>query len=158
MKTAAASKIESGSFLRVASEPKAPRQKPAPKPLGVVDQVREALKPKARLATFLGFMLGGFVPLASFIVAHYEVSTAEGYFQMGTLLVLGGLVYSAKTVFDWGRLAFTSGFKSLGFCVLMEGVMITSHTAWLSFLALGYLIGINGIATGVKLALAQGKR
>ena len=43
----------------------------------------------------------------------------------------------------------------LGFVVLLEGVLILSHTEWLSFIALGYLICINGIATGCALALPK---
>jgi len=41
--------------------------------------------------------------------------------------------------------------KSVGFVVLVEGVMVTSTTHWLALTALGYLIGINGIATACAL-------
>ena len=53
-------------------------------------------------------------------------------------------LYSALTVFEWAKLAFTSVPKSVGFVVLVEGVMVTSTTHWLALTALGYLIGING--------------
>jgi VIT1/CCC1 family predicted Fe2+/Mn2+ transporter len=132
--------------------PKAPKVKPIPGPLGVVDQVREALKPKARLATFMGFLLGGLVPLASFVVAHHELDHGQPLWaQVALYIVIGGLVYSARTVYDWGKLAFRSGFKSLGFVVLLEGVMVTSSTGWLGLVALAYLIVINGTATACNL-------
>jgi hypothetical protein len=67
--------------------------------------------------------------------------------------VLGGLVFSALTVFRWGRLAFGSPVKALGFVVLAEGVMTFCSTAWLSVVALGYLVLINAIATGCTIAL-----
>jgi hypothetical protein len=149
---------QSGSHLKIASQPP---QKPSARPvrvLGVVEQVTAALKPKARLATFLGFLLGGFVPLASYVVAHYEIDASVAlYSQIGTLMVLGGLVYSARTVYEWGKLAFQAPGKAFGFVVLAEGVMVTSHTPWLALSALGYLIAINGIATGCNLALHRSK-
>ena len=39
--------------------------------------------------------------------------------------------------------------------VLVEGVMITSTTLWLSVAALCYLIVINGVATGVTLSIGK---
>lgn len=123
---------------------------------GVVEQVRLALQPKNRLATLMGFLLGGIVPLASFVVAHYEVDvTRPLYSQLGVLLVLGGLVYSAKTVYDWGKRAFKSPAKAMGFVILLEGVMIAADTSWLGIVALSYLIVINGVATGCNLALPR---
>jgi hypothetical protein len=136
--------------------PRAPREPKVQGPLGVVEQVKQALKPKARLAACLGFLLGGFVPLASYVVAHFEVDTnAPLYSQLSTLLVLGGLVFSARTVYDWARLAFNASGKALGFVVLAEGVMCTSHTPWLAVSALVYLVCINGIATGCTLSLRK---
>jgi hypothetical protein len=123
-------------------------------PPGVVDQVTAAFRPRARLATVLGFTLGGFVPLASYVVAHFEIDRAVPvYEQVATLLVLGGLLYSAKTVYAWGKLAFRAPVKAAGFVVLLEGVMVFAHTQWLALAALTYLMAINGLATGCNLAL-----
>lgn len=128
--------------------------------IGVVQQVRLALKPRNRLPTLIGFLLGGFVPLACYWLAHHEGAafTSQGARALG--LVTGGLAFSATTVFRWAKQAFDSGFKSAGFVVLAEGVMTTSQTAWLSCAALAYLIVINGVATGVNLSLgpAKGKK
>ena len=40
--------------------------------IGVVQQVKLALKPNNRLATVIGFLLGGFVPLACYWISHHE--------------------------------------------------------------------------------------
>jgi hypothetical protein len=108
-----------------------------------------------RLATLIGFLLGGFVPLACYWLAHYEHAawSEQGGRALG--LVTGGLMYSAVTVFQWAKQAFVSAFKSVGFCVLVEGVMITSTTLWLSVAALCYLVVINGVATGVTLSIGK---
>jgi hypothetical protein len=52
-------------------------------------------------------------------------------------------------------MAFASGWKAAGFCVLLEGVLLVSRTPWLSVAALAYLCAINGIATGVRLSLGE---
>lgn len=119
---------------------------------GIVKQVKTAFKKGNRLATLIGCLLGGFVPLASSITAHQHMesnSTKAVCFSM----VGAGLLYSAKTVFEWAMLAFNNLFKSIGFCILIEGVMVTSTVTWLSTVALVYLIFINGISTGCRLSV-----
>ena len=122
---------------------------------GLVAMVRTAAMPENALATAIGAVLGGFVPLATFTVAHQELPGAEWYLQPKLALVLGGLLYSAKTVVQWGQLAFRDRTKALGFVVLLEGVMVFSATMWLSYFALALLVAINAIATGVTLSRAR---
>ena len=102
------------------------------------------------LPAVIGALLGALVPSATFMVGHYELSS---WTEPKALIVMGGLVFSALTVFRWGRLAFGSPVKALGFVVLAEGVMTFCSTAWLSVVALGYLVLINAIATGCTIAL-----
>lgn len=139
------------------AKPRAPKRKASPTVraarTGIVGQVQTALKAENRLATFLGALLGAIVPVATFTVAHSLTSWRE----LMALLVVGGLLYSGTTVYQWGRLAFGSWYKALGFTVLLEGVMTFSH-GWLSGTALGYLVAINAIATGATLALGAPKR
>lgn len=127
---------------------------------GVVEQVRAALAPSARLATALGSVLGAFVPFATYVVAHLEldVSGRPLFGQVATYLTLGGLCFSATTVFRWGQLAFRSTVKAIGFVVLIEGTLIGSGTTALSLLALGLLMTINAIATGCVLSLSERAR
>lgn len=125
-------------------------------PLGVVDQVRVALRPKNRLAALLGAILGGFVPIASYVLAHHEIAPGTAWaLQPAPWLVAGGLVYSAKTVFDWARAAFALRAKALGFVVLLEGVMTGSATRALALAALVILVGINAVSAGCQLSLAR---
>lgn len=134
-----------------------PRRAPKPRaPLGVVDQVRAAFHPRARLATLLGCLLGGFVPLASYVVAHAEIGGSDvAHTVVAVVLVAGGLLFSARSVYGWSRLAFQSPAKAFGFVVLTEGVMVVSRTPWLGLTALAVLIAINGISAGCTLSLKR---
>lgn len=141
--TAARKNTENSGVHRLQVASRAPR---APRTLGVGDQVRIALRPKNRLEALCGLVLGGFVPVATFVTAH------GGWTWMTAVLVVGGLVFSAKTVFDWCSLAFGERAKALGFVLLIEGVMVASPVRWLSLAALALLVGINGTSTGCRLA------
>lgn len=115
---------------------------------GIIAQIYIAARNP--LPAVIGALLGALVPSATFMVGHYELSS---WTEPKALIVMGGLVFSALTVFRWGRLAFGSPVKALGFVVLAEGVMTFCSTAWLSVVALGYLVLINAIATGCTIAL-----
>lgn len=115
----------------------------------IVDQVRMSAQKQNRLATLAGFIIGGFVPTATFFMVHYGVAECAYLW----LIVFGGLIFSAKTVYEWGNVAFQSAVKSIGFCVLVEGVMTFGNVWYLSIAALGMLGLINGVATGCNLAL-----
>jgi predicted aminopeptidase len=124
--------------------------------LGVVAQVRTAFRRRHLLATAIGALLGGFVPLIVFTVAHHELSLSLPTWRIAVCvcIVAAGLMYSAKTVSAWGRMAFRDGAKAVGFTVLVEGAMTFSGVGWLSYAALAYLVSINAIATGCTLALS----
>lgn len=127
--------------------------------LGVVDQVVLACKPKNRLATAMGFLLGGVVPVATYLEAHSELSKDQPiYSQVAFYLVLGGLLFSAKTVFAWAKAAFADAYKAAGFVLLLEGVMVLSHVPWLPLILLGFLVSINGVATGCLLSLGRAQK
>jgi hypothetical protein len=115
---------------------------------GIITQIHIAARNP--LPAVIGALLGALVPSATFVVGHYELTS---WTEPKALIVLGGLAFSALTVFRWGRLAFGSAVKALGFVVLAEGVMTFCSTAWLSVVALGYLVLINAIATGCTIAL-----
>ncbi len=166
MTTTTALKSESG--IHTISPAKARRRAPAKArrttggrqkaPNGVVDEVIIATAARNRLATALGVLLGGFVPLGSYVVAHYELALLETITLSNCaplLMVLGGLAYSALTVYQWGLKAFESKFKAVGFVVLIEGIMTLSSITWLAIAALVLLMSINGISTGTKLALKR---
>jgi hypothetical protein len=125
-----------------------PRARTDSAPRDIVTQIHIAARNP--LPAVIGALLGALVPSATFVVGHYELTS---WTEPKALIVLGGLVFSALTVFRWGRLAFGSAVKALGFVVLAEGVMTFCSTAWLSVVALSYLVLINAIATGCTIAL-----
>lgn len=133
--------------------PPAPQPRRLRAPVGVVEQVRVALRPGARLAFVVGMLLGGFVPVATFVLAHAELVHGRPlWLQPAAAFVAGGLLFSAVTMYRWGRLAFDVRAKAVGFVLLLEGTMVTSSTRWLSLVALAYLVLINGVATACNLA------
>lgn len=116
--------------------------------VNIIDQFRAARRHP--IAALLGALLGGVVPLVTYVVAHYELR--DGWIEPRAALVAGGLAYSAKTVWQWGRLAFKCPWKATGFVLLLEGVMVLSSIPWLARLALSYLMGINAVATACTIA------
>lgn len=142
--------------LHVAVE-RPPRVRSEPRgSFGVVEQVRLSLRPGSRLAFALGVLLGGFVPIATFVIAHTELTAARAlWLQPAAAFVAGGLLFSAVTMYRWGVLAFAQRAKAIGFVVLLEGTMVTCQTRWLALVALGYLAAINGVATACNLATRQ---
>jgi len=145
----------SATRLRPISAELAPKPKhirAAAGPIGVIAGIREAAKPRNRLALGVGSALGGFVPIATYHLAHAEANWNNAAYSLPCYLVAGGLLYSATTVYTWMAEATGSGKKALGWTVLTEGVMIASRAPWLSIMALALLIGMNAVATGVRLA------
>lgn len=131
-----------------------PKKKTSVRSPGVIEQLRVASNNPAAL--LIGCLFGGFIPLATYWISHRELDVSGSVWQPAWAMVAGGLVYSAKTVFQWARLTFQDAWKATGFVVLIEGVMVTSHTPWLSVAALAYLMTINAVATGCQ--LTQGDR
>jgi hypothetical protein len=69
-------------------------------------------------------------------------------------VVLGCALFSAITVYKFGRATFNDSRKALGFVLAIEGVMIVS-TGATSAVALAVLIAINALANGSSIALAR---
>jgi hypothetical protein len=115
----------------------------------VIDQTRIAFSVSA-IGSVVGIVLGSAVPLTTFMIAHYEW---KDWWSIYSLLVIGGLAFSAKTVFKWGKDAFRDAYKALGFILLIEGVMVFSDIRWINLLSLSILIGINAVSTGANLVL-----
>jgi hypothetical protein len=117
--------------------------------LGVVTQVKMGMQKRNRLAMVAGAVMGGFVPIATYVVGHYETGVVPAMW----LVVAGGLAYSAKSVYDFAAAAFRHPAKALGFVLLVEGVMTFSQTPALALSALALLVAINAISAGVNLSL-----
>jgi len=112
-----------------------------------VDQARAAFGNGGRLSALVGLILGSFVPLASYTLIHLEVAARP----MLWILVGGGLVYSAISVYQWARQAFHYPLKDLGFVVLLEGTLTFCSVQWLSLAGLAILMVLNGVSAAVML-------
>jgi len=152
-----AKKLDETSGIR--SVPRAGRAARAWRPPGLVQQVRIAVRPKNRLALTLGALVGAAVPVASYEVAHAEVvlppSLWDLWRQPCAWVVVACLVFSAPTVAQWGKLAFGGAYKGIALAVIFEVLMVTSRTPWVSLGALGYLVAINAVACGCRLAIGR---
>ncbi|MBI5252614.1 MAG: hypothetical protein HY912_24220 [Desulfomonile tiedjei] len=115
----------------------------------IVEMVRCASHKKHRLAMIAGFVLGGWIPITTYSIIHWHVQSMP----LLWLLVAGGLVYSALTVYQWAKLAFHQSLKAIGFVVLLEGAMTFVPDPWIGVPCLFLLVIINGLATGTTLAL-----
>jgi len=129
----------------VRSARRAPNLAPA-----IITQVKTAFAAKNRAAALVGVLIGGFVPLATYMVAHVGALT-----WLSWALVAGGMLYSAPTVWRWVH-AFAGPVKATGFVVLLEGIMVASPIHGLGISAGALLVGINAVATAC--ALARGAR
>jgi hypothetical protein len=115
----------------------------------VIDQVRVAFSVSA-IGLVVGLVLGASVPLTTYFISHYEWKEPWSVYS---LLVIGGLTFSANSVYFWTKSAFRSGIKALGFVLLTEIAMVFSHISWINFLCLGILIAINAVSSGANLVI-----
>jgi hypothetical protein len=115
----------------------------------VIDQVRIAFSISA-IGACVGILVGLTVPLTTFMVAHYEW---KEFWSIYSVLIVGGLIFSANSVYFWSKAAFRSSVKALGFVCLVESAMIFSHIRWVTYLGLALLIGINAVSTGANLVI-----
>ena len=95
----------------------------------------------------------GLVPVGVFELGHYERTSWSPLACPKAAIVYAGLLFSALTVLGWSRDMFGSTAKAVGFTALLEGIMMTADAGWLSAIALGYLVVINAVANGCRLAL-----
>jgi len=129
--------------------------------ISIISQIRALRSKDNWLAFLVGGLIGSFVPVAVFALNHHVLGEThslvaaireggERWCLLG--LILAGAVFSAKSVYGWGLSAFAGDrIKALGYCVLIEGVMVLSPLEWLRVVAMVYLVAINVIATGSNL-------
>jgi hypothetical protein len=122
--------------------------------LSIIEQVQAAFQRRNLAATIVGLAWGAFVPVGVYCVAHSDLrADMAPWLRWAFLaLALGGLVYSASTVYSWTERAVRSRVKAAGFVVLVEGIMLLSQVQLLAYAALAILIAINAIATGCNLS------
>ena len=123
----------------------------------VVTQLEVALRRPQ--ATLIGALVGGLVPWFARTLAHDQLPATwsagnTGLAMVMLAVVLGCAVFSAITVYKFGRATFGDTRKALGFVLAIEGVMLVS-TGVTSTVALVVLILINALANGAAIALAR---
>ncbi len=145
-------------FPRATRSELAPAADPAAlnvsRPMGVVQRVKLAFHPKSRLAACIGLLFGGIIPVFSFELVHGRDSAPDWRTAVCLALVAGGLVVSAKTVYEWAKLTYSDTGKAAGLVVILEGVMLVSDIPWTQYAALGFLVLVNSTAAACQLALA----
>jgi len=114
--------------------------------MNILNQIRQTWK--SPLAAWTGCVFGATVPVATYLVAHYEAMTNPMLWG----IVLGGLLVSAPTVYQWAEAAFQNKVKSLGFVMLLEGTMILSGIMAIALACLGLLVVINAVGAAACLA------
>ena len=110
-------------------------------------------------AALIGALIGGLVPWFGRTLAHDQVPDAwsAGNTALAMTMiavVLGCALFSALSVYKFGKAAFGDSKKALGFVLALEGVMLVSHGVT-STVALAVLILINAVANGSVIALAR---
>lgn len=122
----------------------------------VVSQLACAIKHPQ--ATVIGAAIGGIVPWFARTLAHSEVPAMwSGNRTIALVMIgviLGCAVFSALTVYKFGRAAFGDPRKALGFVLALEGVMLVSQGTT-SQVALIVLILINALSNGSVIAMAR---
>ena len=110
-------------------------------------------------AALIGAVVGGLVPWFGRTLAHDQVpaawsagSTARALTMIA--VVLGCALFSALSVYKFGKAAFGDSRKALGFVLALEGVMLVS-TGATSTVALAVLVLINAVANGSVIALSR---
>ncbi len=115
----------------------------------IISQLHTAVRNPTAL--LLGGACGALVPLGTCYVTHELLHGDLVQLSILPLLVLGGLVFSCLSVYAFARAVFGSWYKALGFVIAVEGYM-TCTAGWLSVTALVFLIVINAIANGCRVA------
>ena len=112
---------------------------PAPRDYSILSELR-ALRGQ-RLASVVGAIVGAVVPVLVYRIAHHHAGDTPALW----LIVAGGLLFSASSVYSWGlRLFGGAWYKAGGFTVLIE-LSTVFVKGWESKLALAVLILINAI-------------
>ena len=110
-------------------------------------------------AALIGALIGGLVPWFGRTLAHGEIPAAWSAGNQSLALamvavVLGCALFSALSVYKFGKAAFGDSRKALGFVLALEGVMLVT-TGATSTVALAVLILINAVANGSVIALSR---
>jgi hypothetical protein len=94
---------------------------------------------KRTIGQFVAAIASGFLPIASFVIAHHEAAQQP----LLWILVAAALMFSAPSVASWAEKWCGNVYKAWGFTILLEGVLVFAHHEALSFGGLTMLVMIN---------------
>jgi hypothetical protein len=116
-----------------------PKKASAPRKLPTAAPIKVSAAQKRTIGQFIAAIASGFLPIASFVIAHHEASTQP----MLWILVAAALAFSAPSVASWANKWCGNLYKAWGFTVLLEGVLVFAHHEALSLGGLAMLVMIN---------------
>jgi VIT1/CCC1 family predicted Fe2+/Mn2+ transporter len=121
-------------------QPSARTRKPAAqRKLPTAAPIKINAAQKRTIGQFVAAIASGFLPIASFVIAHHEAGTDPVLW----LLVVAALMFSAPSVAGWAQKWCGNKIKAWGFTVLLEGVLVFAHHEALSLGGLAMLVMIN---------------
>lgn len=126
--------------------------KPAARKLPSAAPIKVSAAQKRTIGQFVAAIASGFLPVASFVVAHFEAANDPKLW----VLVVAALMFSAPSVAGWAQKWCGSTYKAWGFTVLLEGVLVFAHHELLSIGGLVMLVAINA-ANAWNLQAARAK-
>jgi VIT1/CCC1 family predicted Fe2+/Mn2+ transporter len=116
-----------------------PKAKAATRKLPTAAPIKVSAAQKRTIGQFVAAIASGFLPIASFVIAHHEANTQP----LLWLLVAAALLFSAPSVASWAQKWCGNTYKAWGFTVLLEGVLVFAHHEALSIAGLTMLVMIN---------------
>lgn len=116
--------------------------------------VRTVVRPGNIILRGLAAIGAGFLPIASYVVAHVEAVERPAMWG----LVVAALLYSAPTLAEWSRSWCGNKIKAWGFTILLEGVMVASTVTALSLAGLAMLVIINAYYAWVSASVTRSGR
>jgi hypothetical protein len=124
----------------------------APRKLPSATPIKINAAQKRTIGQFVAAIASGFLPIASFVIAHHEAGADPKLW----ILVVAALMFSAPSVAGWAQKWCGNKYKAWGFTVLLEGVLVFAHHELLSIGGLLMLVAINA-ANAWNLAAARTK-
>lgn len=119
----------------------APKSAPKARKAPTASPVKLNAAQKRTVGQLCAAAASGFLPIASYMMAHVEAQEAGRWYLWA--LVAAALLFSAPTLAKWAQKWCGGAVKAWGFTVLLEGVLVASHTPALSIAALTILVVIN---------------
>jgi VIT1/CCC1 family predicted Fe2+/Mn2+ transporter len=120
-------------------EAKVAKKAAKPRALPTAAPIKVSAAQKRTIGQFVAAIASGFLPIASFVIAHQEAASQP----LLWILVAAALMFSAPSVASWANKWCGHQIKAWGFTVLLEGTLVFAHHEALSLGGLAILILVN---------------